>query len=274
MKLVRSLLVSAAALGLFAPWHDGQVTGDWIQMPEVDWEQELGARLPLGNPVTDELGRERRLGEYFGERPVVLALVYYECPMLCNLVLDGLTSCLRDVSFGVGEDFDVLALSIDPDETTSMAERRRDFYVETYGRGSERGWNFVVAPQSTIEAVAGAVGFTYTYVKETDEYAHAAGVVLLTPEATVSRYFFGTDFSPRDMKLGLVDAGEGQVGSLVDKLLLRCFHYDPTKGKYGLAILSGIRMAGIGTVALMALFVIRMLLQERSARTPQPEGAS
>lgn len=241
-----------------------------VALPEVSWEQRLGEQVPREARFLDEQGRAISLGELFGERPVVLALVYYECPMLCNLVLDGLVRSLRALSFDAGRDFDVVAISIDPGETTALARRQHDGWLERYGRaGADAGWHFLTGDESTIAAVAGAVGFGYTYVPLTDEYAHAAGITILLPSGKVSRVLYGVEFAPRDVRLALVEAGEGTIGTPVDQVLLRCFHYDPARGRYGLAILSLLRVAGIGTVLVLGVLVTRMLRRERHDRRAQ-----
>ena len=254
-----------AWLGTVAPLSTGaeppaQLGGP--PLPEVRWEQRLGARVPLEARFRREDGTEAALRDFLGERPVVLALVYYRCPMLCNFVLDGLVRGLRGTSLDAGQDFDVLVVSIDPTEAPELAREKRDAYVEEYGRGSA-GWSFLVGDEREIRLLADAVGFTYTHVPETGEYAHPAGLSILTPAGELSRVLFGSDFAPRDLKLALVEAGGGKIGSPVDALLLRCFHYDPTKGRYGFAILSVLRAAGIATVVLMGALVTRMLLRER-----------
>jgi protein SCO1/2 len=235
--------------------------------PQVDWEQPLGTRVPLEARFRREDGTEVALGELLGERPVVLALVYYRCPMLCNLVLDGLVSGLRGTSLDAGEDFEVLVLSIDPAETPELARAKRDAYVEEYGRGPA-GWTFLVGAERDVRLLAGSIGFTYTYVSATGEYAHAAGLSILTPAGELSRVLFGSEFAPRDLKLALVEAGGGKIGSPIDKLILRCFHYDPAKGRYGFAILSTVRVAGVATVLLIGACVARMLVRERRAAHP------
>ena len=242
------------------------------ELPEISWSQNLGASLPLETRFTDQDGRAVTLGECLGERPVVLALVYYECPMLCGLVLEGMVKSLRAVDFTTGQDFDVLALSIDPGETPALAAAKRASALSAYGltRDDARAasWRFLVGDETSIRAVTEAVGFGYRYVPEQDEWAHAAGLTILSPRGQVSRYLFGVEYAPRDLRLALVEASEGKVGTLVDQALLRCFHYDPTRGKYGFAILAVVRTLGTLTVALLAFFVARWILRER--RSPRP----
>lgn len=264
-------LGSLAVLGTLAVPSATQVL-DGPPPPEVDWEVKLGAQVPLDVPLTDADGRAVRLGELLEDRPTILVLLYYECPMLCDLVLDGVVRSLRAIDFTPGTDFTLVALTIDPDETVEMARRKRDGYLERYGRDvAPDGWRFVVGDRQAIDAVAGAVGFGYTYLPGTDEYAHAAGITLLTAEGEVSRYLFGVEFAPRDLRFSLIEASENRIGSTVDKFLLRCFHYDPTRGRYGFAILGTIRFLGGLTVFLLALFVVRSLRREQRLR-PLMEG--
>jgi protein SCO1/2 len=242
--------------------------------PPVAWTQRLGAELPVDARFTDHTGRALALGECFGERPVVLALVYYECPMLCGLVLEGLVRALRAVDFTTGQDFDVLVVSIDPAETPQLAAAKRANALAAYGldpgEESAGAWRFLVGAEADVAALADAVGFEYSYVPERDEWAHGAGVTILTPDAVVSRILFGVDFAPRDLRFALVEASEGTIGSPLDQILLRCFHYDPLRGKYGFAIMTAVRALGLGTVAVLAFFVLRWLARERR-RQPVPE---
>jgi protein SCO1/2 len=242
--------------------------------PPVAWTQRLGAELPVDARFTDHTGRALALGECFGERPVVLALVYYECPMLCGLVLEGLVRALRAVDFTTGQDFDVLVVSIDPAETPQLAAAKRANALAAYGldpgEESAGAWRFLVGAEADVAALADAVGFEYSYVPERDEWAHGAGVTILTPDAVVSRILFGVDFAPRDLRFALVEASEGTIGSPLDQILLRCFHYDPLRGKYGFAIMTAVRALGLGTVSVLAFFVLRWLARERR-RQPVPE---
>ena len=237
--------------------------------PEITWEQRLGNQLPLETRFTDQDGRSVTLDECIGERPVVLALVYYECPMLCGLVLEGLVKSLRAVDFTTGQDFDVLVASIDPSETTSLAAAKRRSALSAFGLdvGDPRAasWRFLTGEEPAVRALAEAVGFGYRYVPETDEWAHAAGITIVTPQATVSRILFGVEYAPRDVRLARVEGSQGKIGTFTDQVLLRCFHYDPTRGKYGLAILRIVRFFGTLTLVLLAFFVVRWLRREPRA---------
>ncbi len=264
----RALLWLGLLLGLAHAPAAAQIMGG-PEAPRVAWRQALGARLPLTARFTDHEGRELALSECFGQRPLVLALVYYECPMLCGLVLEGLVQGLRAVDFTTGTDFDVLVVSIDPAETPALAAAKRASTLAAYGLEpgdpAARSWRFLVGHETEVRALADAVGFEYSYIPERDEWAHAAGVTVLTPAGVVSRILFGVEFAPRDLRLALVEASAGTIGSPLDQVLLRCFHYDPTRGKYGLAILTLVRLLGAATLALLAFFVLRWLARERRA---------
>ncbi|MEX1024850.1 MAG: SCO family protein [Planctomycetota bacterium] len=269
MKPILAITIAAAALGAHpasAQFSDG------VPMPEVTWDVELGREVPLERSFTDHTGERVRLGELItGDKPVVLALVYYECPMLCNLVMGGLVRALKALPLTVGEDFDVISISIDPEETPELAAGKRAGYVERYDRGDDgEGWHFLVGEGAEIEAVAEAVGFGYTFVPGTGEYAHAAGITLLSPAGRVSHVLFGTEFSARDLRLALVESSAGRLGTTVDKILLRCFQYDPAKGQYGLAILTVIRLGGGLTVLLLGGFIGLSLRRDRSRLVTSP----
>lgn len=260
----RTRAAAALCAGLwFVPLCQAQILGG-PEPPPVSWEQRVGEELPLAARFQTHDGLWISLGELFGERPVILALVYYECPMLCNLVLEGLVEGLRELSFDAGDDFSVVVVSIDPDEGSALASQKRGAYLDAYERaGAEEDWTFLVGGADEIKQVADAVGFQYTYVEQIDEYAHGAGVTVLTSEGVVSRILFGASFEPKDLRLALVEAGEGKVGSAVDQFLLRCFHYDPTRGKYGFAILSVLRLGGTLTVLVLGAVVLRQFLRDR-----------
>ncbi len=272
IRIARRALVAVALFGALASTSTAQLGGP--ALPDVDWVQRLGNELPLDARVVRSDGTEVALGDVL-ERPAILALVYYECPMLCNLVLDGLLKAMRTVALDPGDDFDLIVLSIDPGETPELARANRERALARYDReGAERGFHFLVAKEDAIASIADAVGFQFTYVPETDEYAHAAGVTVVTEDGEVSRVFFGTEFAPRDLKFGLIDASGGGIGTPIDKFILRCFHYDPARGKYGFAIMTVIRVAGTITVVLIALAIVRTIRRDRrAARTPIESGA-
>ena len=238
---------------------------------EIGFDQRLGAQVPLDLALRDEDGREVRLAQLFGERPVVIALVYYECPMLCTLVLNGMVRSFRALSLDLGVDYDVVTVSIDARETPELAARKKAEYLATYGAGEPSaaavaGWHFLTGDQAAIDALASTLGFRYAYDPQSDEFAHASGIVVATPQGQLSRYLYGVEYITRDLRLALVEASHGRVGNLIDQVLLLCYHYDPATGQYGFAVLTAIRTGGILTVALIVGFVARSLARDRRAR--------
>lgn len=235
---------------------------------EVDLQQKLGAQLPLDLSFVDSDGAARPLGRYFGDRPVVLALGYYQCPNLCGLVLEGLTHSLAALTLDPGADYDFLYVSIDPLETPRLAASSLQAQARRFRNpeAAEVGWSFLTGDQANIEALAQAVGFQYRYDPEIRQYAHASGFVILTPSGTVSKYFYGIEFNPRDLRLALVEASGGAVGSPIDKLLLLCYHYNPITGKYGFVIDRAIKLASGATVLGLASLVGVFLWRERRQR--------
>jgi protein SCO1/2 len=221
-------------------------------LKKIGIEQKLGEQLPLETELKAEDGRMIKLGSLFESgRPVVLAFVYYECPMLCNEVLNGLTGSLKGISLDAGKDFDVIALSFDAreNEMPELAKNKKLAYTERYGRpGTEKGWHFLTGSQASIDAVTRAAGFSYEWDEKSEQFAHAGGVMVVTPQGKMSRYFYGIDYSPRDLKLGVIESADSRIGSSTDQMLLYCYHYDPSTGKYGLKILSLIRVGAILTL--------------------------
>jgi protein SCO1/2 len=250
-----------------------------LALKEIGIEQRLGGQVPLDLNFRDETGRDVRLGDYFGKRPVIISLVYYNCPKLCNLVLNGLVGGLRTLPYTVGKEFDVVTVSFDPSEGAPDAVRKKEIVMHDYGRqgdaGVAAGWHFLTGDKTSIDALADSVGFKYAFDKATNQYAHASGVMLTTPEGRLSHYFYGIEYAPRDMKLGLVEASAGKIGSAVDKLTLYCFHYDPTTGKYGPAIMNIMRLTGILTViGLVVLISVLHRRRRREQASPPPKGLS
>jgi protein SCO1/2 len=236
-------------------------------LKDVDVVQKIGNQIPLDTPFVDEYGKDVTLGDYFGKRPVVLALVYYECPMLCTQVLNGAFSSMEAMPFTAGKDFDLLVISFDPGETPALALDKKKAYFERYRRpGSDSGLHFLTGRPESIKRITEAVGFKYAYDEAIDQFAHPALLTVLTTGGEVSRYLFGIEFAPRDLRLALVDAGQGHLGSVVDQALLFCYHYDPETGKYGFVIMRLIRLGGILTVAALGLFIVR------NVRGRRPEG--
>ena len=233
----------------------------------VGIEQRLNEQLPLDLSFRDEDGKNVKLGDYFVEKPVILAPVYYECPMLCTLTLNGLVRAMRGMSLNDGKDYTVVTVSINPRETPALAAAKKKEYLAHYARaGGDVGWHFLTGNQSSIQQLTRAVGFHYNYDAASGQYAHAAGLIVLTPHGTIARYFYGVEYSPRDMRLALVEASANKVGSPVDAILLFCFHYDPLTGKYGLVIARVLQLAGAGTVLALGTFMGVMLRRERLQR--------
>ena len=234
----------------------GQASSKPGPLEGVGIEQHLGEQLPLDAAFKDEEGRDVRLGDYFGKKPVVLVMAYFECPMLCTLVLNGLVKSLRPLGFTAGDEFDVVAISIDPKEGPELAKGKKAAYLEDYERrGSGEGFHFLTGQEADIRAVADALGFSYRYMPETGEYAHAASIYVATPAGLVSHYFFGVEYSSRDLRLALVEAADGKIGNLVDELMLFCYRYDPQAGKYSAVALAVVRLGGVATVLSLAGFI-------------------
>lgn len=235
-------------------------------LDQVGLDQKLGEQVPLGLEFRDESGRTVHLRDYFGERPVLLTLVYYECPMLCSLILNGTVRALRTLEFDVGREFDVLTVSIDPEETPELAAAKRMEYLSSYRReGAEKGWHFLTGREDQIRQLADSVGFRYALDPASGEYAHAAGIMVLTPEGKVARYFYGVEYSPRDLKLGLIEASEKKIGSPVDQLLLLCYHYDPLSGRYNFAVMTAVRVGGVLTVLGIVTLLWTLIRRERKS---------
>ena len=233
-------------------------------LKEVGIDQKPGAAVPATLEFNDEAGNVVTIGRYFGTRPVVLALVYYECPMLCTQVLNGFAGSLQGMTFDVGKEYEVVVVSFDPGETPAMAaERKREFVRRFVRAANPDNIHFLTGREASIKALTGAVGFRYAYDASIDQYAHPAAITVLTPEGRVSRYLYGVEFAPRDLKLALVEASDGRVGTLTDQALLFCYHYDPETGKYGLVIMNIVRAAGAATVVLMAALIVVSLRRER-----------
>jgi protein SCO1 len=228
---------------------------------------QFGKRLPLDATFVDADGETVRLGACFNGRPVILHLVYYECPMLCKLSSDGLLSTLSTLSLKPGEDFSIVTISFDPREGPELSAKARDLAVTRYGKDRvESGWQFLTGSQESIDAVTEAAGFRYVFDENTKQYAHASGIFVATPDGTISRYLGGINYTPRDVRFAIVDASEGKVGTVADLVMMLCYMYDPTLGKYGFAIISIIRVAGLLTVGALATAVITMIRRDRRQR--------
>lgn len=230
---------------------------------DVGLDQKLGNQVPLDLTFINEYGETVPLRNYFNGKPVVLNLVYYSCPMLCGEVLNGLTGALQIMKFDIGKEYNVITVSIDPRDTSAMAAKKHTIYVKRYARpGANEGWHFLTGKQEQITALADAVGFRYKYDPEIKQYAHAAGIMILTPDGKMSQYFYGVEYSPKDIRLALVEASHGKVGTVVDQLMLFCYHYDPATGKYGAAIMNIMRLAAGATILGLVLLVGLLRRQE------------
>jgi protein SCO1/2 len=230
----------------------------------VGIDQNLNAQLPLELTFRDETGQTVRLGQYFRDKPVVLALVYYDCPGLCDLILNGLSHAMEQISLNVGTDYQVVTVSFNPKESWQLATAKKANYLEKYQRpGAKEGWHFLTGDEPAIKSLADTVGFHYKYDPISKQFAHASAIYVITPEGRIARYFYGIEYKPRDFRLGLVEASANKIGSPADQVLLFCYHYDPTTGKYGMAITQVTRVLGTATVLLLGGFVFIMLRRER-----------
>ena len=226
----------------------------------VGIDQKLNEQLPLDLVFKDEQGREVKLGDYFGKKPVVLSLVYYECPMLCNQVLNGMVTAFKVMAFQPGQEFEVVTVSFDPRETAALAAAKKNTYInylpEAKRASAAAGWHFLTGDDANIKRLTDAVGFRYHFDQATNQFAHASAIYVTTPGGKLARYFYGIEYAPRDLRLGLIESADNKIGSPVDQLLLYCFHYDPSTGKYGAAVMNLMRGAGVATV----IFIVAMLL--------------
>ena len=255
-------LVGTLTITMVVPVQAHEFTPDALD--KVDFAQQLNKQVPLDLVFRDETGKPIQLGDFFGKKPVILLFVYYECPNLCPLVLNGLVASLKQLTFEIGDKFDVVTVSLDPSETPLIAAGKKADVIQRYRRpGAAAGWHFLTGEHEPIDRLAQTVGFQYAYDAESEQYAHAAGIVIHTPQGKISRYFYGIEYSPQDLRLGLIEASANQIGSPVDQLLLRCYRYDPKTGKYTLAIMSLLRLAGLATMLGMGSFVFVMFRRER-----------
>ncbi|MGE0592206.1 MAG: SCO family protein [Vicinamibacterales bacterium] len=237
------------------------------QLEGVTFEQRLDAQLPLDATFRDETGRTVRLGEYFGRKPVLLAFVYYNCPMLCMQVMNGISTTLSVTPFVPGEDFEVVLVSFDPRDTPADAAVKKQEHLEHWeAEGTAAGWHFLTGDEDQIRRVTDAAGFTYSWDERIEQYAHVSGVLVVTPQGRLSRYFYGIEYSAKEMRMALVESGEGKIGSLVDDILLYCYHYDPASGRYGVVVMNMVRLGGLLTIALVAGFIV--LMRRRELRAP------
>jgi protein SCO1/2 len=235
------------------------------RLQNVGIEQHLNAPVPPDLTFLDDTGKTVTLGDYFGRKPVILNLVYYNCTMLCGEALAGLAGAMRLVKFDVGNQFDVVTVSFDPRETPEMAAAKKIDYVKRYGRANAAaGWHFLTGKPNSIDALTKAVGFQYQYDDKSNQYAHATAIMVLTPQGRISRYFYGVDFPPKDLRMGLVEASQGKIGNAVDAVLLYCYHYDPETGKYGAMVSNILRLAAAATILLIGGLIIVLWRLDRS----------
>jgi len=229
-------------------------------LKNVGIAQHLNEQIPPDLMFRDETGKTVRLGDYFGKRPMILNLVYFQCPMLCGEVLAGLTSSMRVLKFDVGKQFDVLTISFNPREGPALAAAKKAEYLKRYGRpGAENGWHFLTGPQESIDALTQAAGFQYQYDPKSDQYAHATAIAVLTPEGKIAQYYYGVEYAPKDLRLGLVQASDNKIGTVVDEVLLYCYHYDPRTGKYGAVIARMLRISGAATIFLIGMMLVVLI---------------
>jgi protein SCO1/2 len=236
----------------------------------VGIEQHLNEQIPPALTFHDETGTTVHLGDYFGKKPMILNLVYYQCPMLCGEVLSGLESALRVLKFDVGKEFDVLTVSFDPKETPEMAVRKKAEFLKRYGRpGAAQGWHFLTGPTASIDALTKAAGFQYQYDPKSGQFAHATAIMVLTPEGKIAQYYYGVEFAPKDLRLGLIQASENKIGTVVDQLLLYCYHYDPDTGKYGAIISRVLQLAAGATVLILGTLLVVLFRLGSTADHPR-----
>jgi len=241
-------------------------------LKNVGMRQNLNQPIPADLTFTDDLGRTVRLGDYFGKKPIILNLVYFTCPMLCGEVLSGLENSLRMMKFDVGKEFDVITVSFDPHDTPEAAAKKKSEFLRRYNRpGAEQGWHFLVGHQDAIDSLTRAAGFDYEYDPKTWQFAHTAAFLILTPEVRVAHYYYGIEYPPKDLRLGLVEAGTGKIGNVVDALLLYCYHYDPEQGKYSATILRVLRLAGVATMLFIGTLIFVMIRRGPSHDAPGAE---
>jgi len=234
------------------------------QLDGVSFKQRLNTQLPLDARFKDETGRDVTLGQYFdGQRPVVLAFVYYSCPMLCTQIMNGVSRAVKVLPFSAGKDFDVVFVSFDPRDRFETAAAKKTALMNYWSMQNQSGaWHFLTGEEPQIKAVTSAAGFFYKWDEPTQQFAHMSGVLVITPDGRLSRYFYGIEYSPKELRLALVESGQGHIGSLVDELLLYCYHYDPANGRYGAVVMNLVRIGGVLTVVLLGTFIALMRWRE------------
>ena len=274
LTVMLTLALTAAA------WGQGMTTGSLSPpanlrppgLKNVGIDQHLDEPIPGNLEFHDETGKAVKLGDYFGDKPVILNLVYYRCPMLCSEVLSGLESALRVLKFDVGKDFEVLTVSFDPRDTPEIASAKKAEYVRRYKRaGAAEGWHFLTGAQESIDALTRAAGFEYEYDPKSGQFAHTTAIMILTPGGKIAQYYFGVDYPPKDIRLGLVQASQGKIGNVVDEILLYCYHYDPTTGKYGAIVSRILQLSAAATILILGGLLL--ILFRRGPANPGLHGA-
>ena len=266
-RMAEHFVVLGILLSVTLAWGQGMTQGiispPANQRPpglkHVGIEQHLNEQIPRDLSFRDESGKPVQLAEYFGRKPLILNLGYYQCPMLCGEVLSGLESALRVLKFDVGKEFDVLSVSFDAKDTPELATKKKSEWLRRYGRpGAASGWHFLTGPQGSIDALTKAAGFEYEYDPRTGQFAHATAIMVLTPEGKIAQYYYGVEFAPKDLRLGLIQASQNKIGTVVDEVLLYCYHYDPDQGKYSAIISRILKLAAGATMLLLGTFLIVM----------------
>jgi len=259
------------------PFEPSAPTGLPAALKDVGIDQKLNQPLPADAVFKDETGAEVKLGNYFGQRPIVLSLVYYDCPMLCTQILNGMVASFKTLSLKPGEDFDVISISFDARETPALAAAKKTVYVNYFPvskrAGANAGWHFLTGNEENIRRVTEAVGFRYRFDQASNQFAHASAIYVVTPEGKLSHYFYGVEYAPRDLRLGLVEASQNKIGSIADQLMLYCYHYDPERGRYGAVVMNIMRLGGV--VTLVGIVFLLLFLRRRNVtRVPVRAGGA
>jgi protein SCO1/2 len=257
---VASLSVAAygqnMSTGLLSPPANVRPPG----LKNVGIQQNLNGQIPPDLIFKDETGKTARMGDYFGQKPIILSLVYYKCPMLCGEVLSGLTSALKVLKFNIGDEFNVLTVSFDPKDTPEIGAAKKAEYMERYKRpGAAAGWHFLTGSQDSIDALTKAAGFQYQYDPKTEQFAHSTAIMILTPQGKIAQYYYGVEYAPKDLRLGLIQASENKIGTVVDEILLYCYHYDPATGRYGAVISKILQLSALATVLMLGLLLVILI---------------
>lgn len=266
----RTFVVALVLLLLVGIRADGQTTGPDV-VDDVALVQHLDQQIPLDLTFRDEAGRTVKLGDYFGEKPLLLVLAYYRCPSLCGEVLNGVVRALRPSKYRIGKEFNVLTVSINPFETSELAREKKESYIKNYNHPEAAdGWHFLTGDEPQIKALAKAVGFKYVYDEKSGQYAHPGGIMIATPKGKLSRYYYGVEYSTRDIEYGLLESADERIGTLADEITVLCFQYDPMTGKYGFAIMRAVQIGGVATLLGLGWFIYRSLRKERKKNVGLP----